>query len=152
MARSDWSRAATGERAGCGRKAGRAVRRGLARDKGGEWAAADASRGSAMAVAYLRAGGYWCQAEGGEPLVRRARAHLRGDDCSRLAAAHGMGGEVAGHARAKANTRLIVGSNSTTTSKQINVQQQGAVLEVLRCGYPLTALGSRRRVTFFFVC
>jgi len=84
---------------------GRVVRRGwLARDKGGEWAAADASRGSAMAVAYLRAGGYWCQA-GGEPLVRRARAHLRGDDCSRLAAAHGMGGEVAGHARAKANTR-----------------------------------------------
>ena len=49
--RSDWSRAATGERAGCGRKTGRAVRRGLARDKGGEWAAADASHDSAMAAA-----------------------------------------------------------------------------------------------------
>jgi len=49
--RSDWSRAATGERAGCGRKTGRAVRRGLTRDKGGEWAAADASRGSVMAAA-----------------------------------------------------------------------------------------------------
>ena len=39
-----------GERAGCGRETGRAVRRGLARDKGGEWAAADASRGSTMAA------------------------------------------------------------------------------------------------------
>ena len=76
-ARTGAGRRLASKRAAAGRQIpGRAVRRGwLARDKGGEWAAADASRGHAMAVP---AGGR-VQAvraeEGRSRSLQRARAH-----------------------------------------------------------------------------
>ena len=84
---------------------------GPARDKGGEWAAADASRGPAMAVA-VPAGGRAQAVLPGEAALRRARAfsEVMTDNVSLQRT--GWGAKWPGtlaHARAKANTRRIAG-------------------------------------------
>ena len=90
---------------------------GPARDKGGEWAAADASRGPAMAVA-VPAGGRAQAVLPGEAALRRARAfsEVMTDNVSLQRT--GWGAKWPGtlaHARAMANTRHIAGREGDRT-------------------------------------
>ena len=81
-----------------------------------------------------------------DPSVRQIRVSRASDGASRArgvrskggtrAAAHGMGGEAAGHARAKANTRRVARGagrgegQKPENSVSSNVQQPGAVASV----------------------